>query len=62
MPDIAMCEGKDCPSKNKCYRYLAVPDQYRQAYMDFNARRQGDKCDRFWPVDEKSTAMEVEDG
>ncbi len=26
MPDFCMCQGDDCPLKNQCYRYRAVPD------------------------------------
>ena len=49
MPDISMCEGGDCPSKHECYRFTATPDSY-QAYMDFNAKRQGEKCDSFLEI------------
>ena len=33
MPDIAMCKGKDCPFKEKCYRYTATPDEFLQSYF-----------------------------
>lgn len=33
MPDISMCVGKECPQKDKCYRYTAIPCEYRQAYF-----------------------------
>ena len=32
--DIAMCRDTDCPSKLKCYRFMAFPDPVRQAYID----------------------------
>jgi hypothetical protein len=35
MPDISMCEGKLCPAKNRCWRFLATPS-FRQAYSDFD--------------------------
>lgn len=35
MPDIAMCEGKWCPSKHECYRFTAKPTEPRQAYAPF---------------------------
>ena len=28
-----MCEGTNCPLKEKCYRYKAVPSKYRQCYF-----------------------------
>jgi len=33
-PDISKCWGKDCPIKEKCYRYTCEPDEL-QAYSDF---------------------------
>lgn len=33
MADISMCEGKDCPIKQECYRYTAPVNEYRQAYF-----------------------------
>ena len=35
MPDIALCKNETCPLREKCYRYLANPDPYWQAYGDF---------------------------
>jgi len=34
MPDISMCNGYDCPKRNKCYRFTARPDEYWQSYMN----------------------------
>ena len=33
MPDITMCRGKNCPDKNTCYRFTAMPDKYWQSYF-----------------------------
>ncbi len=33
MPDITMCEGKDCPLKETCYRFTAKADIYYQAFF-----------------------------
>lgn len=35
MPDISMCENVSCPSRRKCYRYMAKPNSYWQAYSSF---------------------------
>ena len=41
MPDIAMCEGKDCPIKESCYRFTATPSDRRQAYAEFEFKESG---------------------
>lgn len=53
MPDITMCNNKECPKKEVCYRYMAKPSEYRQAYATFDWTK--DDC--FLPLyeDEKKT-------
>lgn len=36
MPDITMCKSKDCPERENCYRYKAIPTPYWQSYSDFS--------------------------
>ena len=36
MPDIAMCKNQECPVRLKCYRFVAIPSEYRQSYMNFS--------------------------
>ena len=31
MPDICMCTG-NCPVKENCYRYMAIPNPYGQTF------------------------------
>jgi len=51
MPDIAMCNSTECPSRGECYRHEATPSEY-QYYADFDAGRgDADKCGEFWPVE-----------
>jgi hypothetical protein len=33
MADITMCGGKDCPLKEKCYRFTAPKSKYGQSYF-----------------------------
>ena len=47
MPDISMCENKNCPLKEKCYRYTAKPSEHLQAYGYFKPNEEG-KCDYYW--------------
>lgn len=47
MPDIAMCEGTDCPYKEACYRYTATPSEFMQSYSITPPIKDG-KCDHYW--------------
>ena len=47
MPDITMCEGTDCPHKEKCYRFTAEPSKFRQSYFAEPPIKDG-KCDHYW--------------
>lgn len=54
MPDISMCDVKDCPKSGECYRHKdsgTKPNQYRQAYF---VMRESDErpCENFWPTHE----------
>lgn len=33
--DISMCNSKDCPLKETCFRFLAIPSLVYQSYADF---------------------------
>jgi hypothetical protein len=48
MSDITMCWGKDCPDKNLCYRYRAVPDSHVQSYGSFTPEEGATRCECFW--------------
>jgi hypothetical protein len=46
MPDITMCMGRDCPQREKCYRFTATPNPHRQSYSAFDM---GDgECDHLY--------------
>lgn len=47
MSDISMCQNKDCPSYEQCYRFMATPNPYRQSYMDFKPKDGEARCDDF---------------
>ncbi len=49
MPDISMCKNNACPSRNDCYRFSAKPNEYRQAYAEFDFGG-GNCCDDFIPT------------
>jgi hypothetical protein len=51
MADISKCEGTGCPHKEKCYRFTATADEYRQSYFVMVPFVEEDgeiKCDHFW--------------
>lgn len=55
MPDIAMCENKECPLKLDCYRFMAKPASY-QYYALFEPV--GKECEGFIQVRKKITETE----
>jgi len=46
MPDITMCQNKNCSSHNECYRFTAAPNPFRQSYANFKPDENG-QCPRF---------------
>ena len=50
MPDIAMCRDENCPSRLKCYRFVATPSKWLQSYGGFGRETGDEKCGSFWPV------------
>lgn len=48
MPDISMCMSKYCPIRESCYRYTAIPSEYRQSYADFSYNKELKKCEYYW--------------
>lgn len=45
MSDITMCEGRDCPIREKCYRFMAIPNDF-QHYLK-KTPFEYDYCDKF---------------
>lgn len=33
MADITMCKWENCTKKEKCYRYTAIVNEFRQSYF-----------------------------
>ena len=51
MPDISKCDGKNCPLKEKCYRFTATSDKYGQSYFSeppFTIVEEKFNCNYFW--------------
>jgi hypothetical protein len=48
MADIAMCRDVLCKSKETCYRFKAIPDNYRQSYLIPNREEDAVNCSMYW--------------
>ena len=44
MPDVAMCQNKNCPSSDKCHRFLVIPNEFYQAYVEFTPEDGEERC------------------
>jgi hypothetical protein len=47
-----MCDNKDCPLRESCYRFTATPSKYMQTYADFEFTTKDGitECEYYWPV------------
>ncbi len=58
MADITMCEGRNCPLKEKCYRHTAIPNIYRQSYFVYMPYDESkENCPDFWDDIEQRKAF-----
>lgn len=56
MADITMCTGEECDRKDRCYRYTAPVNKYRQSYFNYPPivkKMDGYSCEYFWNNEEK---------
>lgn len=51
MPDISMCQQSNCRVRNNCYRYRAIPSEFRQSYIVFESTPI--ECTHHWPISDK---------
>lgn len=58
MPDIAMCTSDNgettCPVREKCYRFKAIPNEYRQTYFSVAPFKTNEECQyqmEYYPKD-----------
>lgn len=55
MPDIAMCQNKSCPSSNRCHRFLVIPSEFSQVYVQFTPTDGEEQCIYFIDYDQTRT-------
>lgn len=49
MSDITMCNGKDCPLKESCYRYTAPKSLIWQSYFQVTPyNHKEEECEYYW--------------
>lgn len=60
MPDITMCQDKECHKRKDCYRYMAVPGLHQSVFMD-SPRKSKYACDYFMPIGEGDILKAKED-
>jgi len=60
MPDITMCEDKECPLRNECYRYRAIPNEFRQYYF-CESPRQNDDCIEFYKIPDRARIKDIKE-
>ena len=60
MPDISMCSNKYCSRKKECYRFMCIPDKYRQSYMSFSCC-DTNKWENFMPINGREIIYENSD-
>ena len=48
MADITKCRGDGCKNKERCYRYTATSNEYRQSYFINVPLKKDGTCDELW--------------
>jgi len=61
MSDISKCSGEGCPHKEKCYRFTAPADEYRQAYFTKPPIKDNGTCDMFWGQTQTDILSQLKD-
>jgi hypothetical protein len=61
MPDISLCQNKECPSKDDCYRFTAKPSEFSQIWATFDFGV-GVCCDSYIPNEEHFCIVRKGDG
>jgi len=51
MSDITMCDGIDCPIRDRCYRFRAIPDDYQHYFIKIPYEY--DYCEKFISMKEE---------
>jgi hypothetical protein len=52
MPDITMCDNEKCELKQKCFRFMAKPNETHQSYYADDIRNEDGTCFSFYPINQ----------
>ena len=61
MPDITLCKDDKCHLKNKCYLFMAIPNQQNQSYF-LQTPRKDYECDYFRPIQIGTRIKDLDNG
>lgn len=50
MADITMCNGRECPDREKCYRHKARPSDWQSMAAFDEGRLAIGECENFYPM------------
>ena len=50
MADLAMCRDKECPARERCFRFTAKPSAFLQTYGMFGRNPRAQYCAHYWPT------------
>jgi hypothetical protein len=48
MADITMCDGKECPIKDRCYRHTATKSNWQSFFTHTPYNKELGICGDFW--------------
>ena len=60
MADITMCDGTNCPVKEKCYRFTAKVNPHWQSYF-VETPIKNNKCEMYWGENAESIFNQLKD-
>ena len=59
MADITKCRDKDCPVKEKCYRWTAEEDMMQSYFVE--SPRSDEGCEMFWGENSEQIMNQLKD-
>ena len=44
-----MCDDKTCEKRKTCYRFMGIPNNFRQTYF-LTSPKEEERCDEYFPI------------
>jgi hypothetical protein len=51
MPDIRMCQTKDCPIKQSCHRFTVNISDHESYFAETPYDEDGEGCEFYWEIE-----------